>query len=246
MHDMKWRLRFALGLLAASAATYAFHYAIFHDVKHLLKYGLHELAFVPIEVLLVTMVLHGVLERRERRHTLEKMNMVIGTFFVEVGTDILGLLAAFDTDEPALPSRYNPAPGWEDRQYAEATKAVLSVAGGIDATASDLEELNAYLIANRGFLLRMLENPNLLEHDSFTDLLWALIHLAEELRRRQMLTTLPASDLEHLSGDIQRVYAALLAQWLEYLNHLRKRYPYLYSLALRTNPFDPNADPVVG
>jgi len=30
-------------------------------------------------------------------------------------------------------------------------------------------------------LLGLLGNPNLLEHDSFTDLLWAVFHLMEEL-----------------------------------------------------------------
>lgn len=246
MHDKKWRLTFAFSLVAASAAVYMLHYQIFHDLKHLLKYGLHELAFVPLEVLLVSMILHGLLERRERTHKLQKMNMIIGTFFVEMGTDALGMIAAFDTDEPALPGRYNPTPDWTDKEYAQAIKAVRGISSGIDAGSADLEALNGYFAENRDFMMRMLENPNLLEHDTFTDLLWALIHLAEELRRRQMLSDLPASDLEHLSGDIQRVYATLLAQWLEYLNHLRLRYPYLYSLALRTNPFDPNADPVVG
>ena len=243
---MKWRMKFALALLTLSATVYLVHYLIFVDVEHLLKYGLHELAFVPVEVLLVSMILHGLLERREKRATLEKMNMVIGTFFTEMGTETLARIAEFDTDEPALPQRYVPAPSWGDTDYSAAIKAVQSITAGVDAGSQDLDSLNSYFIENRDFMMRLLENPNLLEHDSFTDLLWALVHLAEELRRRQMLTDLPDSDLEHLSGDIRRVYAALLAAWLEYLNHLRGRYPYLYSLALRTNPFDPHADPVVG
>jgi hypothetical protein len=41
------------------------------------------------------------------------------------------------------------------------------------------------------------------------------------------------------------VYELLAAQWLAYMKHLRDNYPYLFSLAIRTNPFDPDASPEV-
>jgi len=53
------------------------------------------------------------------------------------------------------------------------------------------------------FMLSLLENPNLLEHDSFTDLLLAIFHLSEELAARDTLVGLPQSDYEHLAGDIK-------------------------------------------
>jgi hypothetical protein len=55
-----------------------------------------------------------------------------------------------------------------------------------------------FLLEERDFLLRLLENPTLLEHESFTDLLRAVFH-----------------------------------------------HPYLFSLAMRTNPFDRQASPIV-
>jgi hypothetical protein len=33
----------------------------------------------------------------------------------------------------------------------------------------------------------------------------------------------------------------LIMQWLDYMKHLKHDYPYLFSLAMRTNPFDANA-----
>ena len=33
----------------------------------------------------------------------------------------------------------------------------------------------------------------------------------------------------------------LVREWLSYMEHLKSDYPYLFSLAVRTNPFDPNA-----
>ena len=71
-----------------------------------------------------------------------------------------------------------------------------------------------YLLEKRTFFLRLLENPNLLEHETFTELLWAVFHLTDELAARKDLTTLQESDFNHLLGDINRVYAALTRQWL--------------------------------
>ena len=108
-----------------------------------------------------------------------------------------------------------------------------------------MEVLKNFLTGKRSFLLGLLENPNLLEHESFTDLLWAVFHLTEELNSRADTTGLPDTDYEHLSGDIKRAYVLLISEWLSYMKHLKVDYPYLFSLAVRTNPFDPDALPEV-
>ena len=97
------------------------------------------------------------------------------------------------------------------------------------------------LKAKREHLLHLLENPNLLEHESFSELLWAIFHLSEELDHRQDLYQLSNSDYLHLVGDIKRAYLLLIVQWLDYLQHLSDNYAYLFSLAIRTNPFNPEA-----
>ncbi|GEM_PF-6682769 len=43
------------------------------------------------------------------------------------------------------------------------------------------------------------------------------------------------------AGDIERAYALLIREWLSHLDHLKASYPYLFSLAVRTNPFNPTA-----
>jgi hypothetical protein len=91
----------------------------------------------------------------------------------------------------------------------------------------------------------MLENPNLLEHESFTDLLWAVFHVADELRHRDDFAQLPQEDVEHLAGDLFRAYRAAFLEWVAYMKHLKSDYPYLYSLAIRLHPFDPNANATI-
>jgi len=40
---------------------------------------------------------------------------------------------------------------------------------------------------------------------------------------------------------MKRAYHLLILEWLDYMKHLKTNYPYLFSLAVRTNPFDTNA-----
>ena len=100
-------------------------------------------------------------------------------------------------------------------------------------------------VEKREIMLRMLENPTLLEHETFTELLRAVFHLSEELEAREDFSGLPASDLAHLTNDVKRAYAMLASEWLDYAKYLKDSYPYLFSLAMRLNPFDLQSSPLV-
>ncbi|MFC1498347.1 hypothetical protein ACFLS1_07760 [Verrucomicrobiota bacterium] len=67
------------------------------------------------------------------------------------------------------------------------------------------------------------------------------MHLMEELEARDSFKTLPEEDRKHLAGDIQRAYKHIVLVWVSYMQHLKSNYPYLFSLAVRTNPFNPKA-----
>jgi len=79
----------------------------------------------------------------------------------------------------------------------------------------------------------------------FTDLLRAVFHLTEELERREDVSRLPDTDYAHIAGDIKRAYIIIVREWLDYVKYLKEKYPYLFSLAMRTNPFDQTATPFV-
>jgi hypothetical protein len=72
-----------------------------------------------------------------------------------------------------------------------------------------------------------------------------VFHLTEELAVRKDLMTIPDSDLQHLTNDTKRAYTLFIREWLNYMKHLKDDYPYLFSLAVRTNPFNPDAVPEV-
>jgi hypothetical protein len=240
-----WQVKLGAALVALSGLLYGVHYLIFGEAHHIFIYLVGDIAFVPLEVLLVALILHRLLEWHQKRSMLGKLNMVIGAFFSEAGTGVLGRLGRFDPELGELGGRLRAAGGWSRRDFLAARRELAGGERRMDAAGGDLAELKRFLLERRGFLLGLLENPNLLEHESFTEMLWAVFHLTEELAHRRDLSALGENDRLHLAGDLRRAYAALLREWLSYMAHLREDYPYLFSLAVRTNPFDPEARPEV-
>ncbi|MCJ7665571.1 MAG: hypothetical protein MUO59_02400 [Actinobacteria bacterium] len=245
MKKLNWPGVLAISLVVLSIIFYGIHYLIFRDAHHIFIYMLGDIAFVPIEVLLVTLIIHRVLSDREKRAMLKKLNMVIGAFFSEVGLKLISTFANFDHKADGVKKELSQMKNWSSSDFKKASVMMENYDYEIDSSLGDLKGLQAFLSKRRNFLLRLLENPNLLEHETFTELLWAVFHLTEELEYRADLDKLPPSDMVHISGDIKRVYVLLLNHWIDYVMHLKNQYPYLYSLAVRTNPLDGEASPIV-
>ncbi len=185
------------------------------------------------------------INRRDKELRLEKLNMIVGLFFSEIGTRLLKSLSEADPNPGSPAEQLSVSEDWTDRRFQEVSAELSRYSYSIDADRVDLEALRQKLKAKGDLLLRLLENPILLEHESFTELLRAIFHLRDELLNREHVAELPKSDRRHLSGDMERVYRLLVSHWLVYMNYLRKNYPYLFSLAMRTNPFDPRATAVI-
>ena len=245
MKRFNWQILLGLSLIALSALLYLGHYAIFEDAHHIFIYMVGDIAFVPIEVLLVTLIIHQLLNVREKRAMLKKLNMVIGAFFSEVGTQLLKSFYDFDTGAETIREDLIVKKEWSAKDFSHTLKYLKNYHYSVDSKKSDLESLKEFLIGKRDFLLGLLENPNLLEHESFTELLWAVFHLTEELACREDVKQLIDTDYNHISGDMKRAYVLLITEWIAYMKHLKADYPYLFSLAIRTNPFDPHASPAV-
>ena len=238
---LDWQITLGIALILLSIIVYIIHFLIFRDAHHIFIYLIGDIAFVFFDVLLVTLIIHRLLGFREKRSMIKKLNMVIGAFFSEVGTCLLKSFAKFDPDARELANRLIVNNKWSEDKFQKSHRHIKDYTCNLSVDRSDLDGLRIFLVGKRNFLLRLLENPNLLEHESFTNLLWAVFHLTEELASRGDFKHLPESDIEHLAGDIKRAYLRLVAEWLAYMKHLKKDYPYLFSLAMRTNPFDAKA-----
>ena len=244
---MGWKFRVGILLVLVSAVLYVINFAIFHDSHDLFFYISIDTAFVPIEVLLVVLVIEAAINEKEKKIMLEKLNMVIGVFFSEIGTELMANISKFDFESDKIRDKLIVNSTWSEKDFEEAEKVVkdynydLHIKGTDFNSLEFLKETREFLIGKRKFLLALLENPNLLEHETFTDLLRAVFHLLEELEKREDIRKLPESDYKHLSIDTERAYSLIIFEWLQYMEHLMNNYPYLFSLAVRTNPFDSEA-----
>jgi hypothetical protein len=246
MENLSKQIWFGVTLIFLSALTYYIHYLIFHDAHHIFIYMVGDIAFVFIEVLMVSLIIHKLLEERERQNRLEKLNMIIGVFFSEMGTNLLTYFSDLDPDLDTIKNDLIVTSEWSDREFSKVSKRLTTYPYKVEPHKINLEELRCFIVAKRDFMLTMMENPNLMEHETFTELLRSVFHLAEELKFRDAIHDLPDEDLGHIAGDIDRAYRLLVREWIAYMRHLKDNFPYFFSLAMRTNPFDQNASVILG
>ena len=185
------------------------------------------------------------IEKRDEEHRSLKINMISGLFFSEIGDSLLSHFLSLDENREELKNILMISAAWKDDEFKKARIVLKEHKSSIIAQNEDLEPLDRLLDDKKDFLLRLLENPTLLEHGSFTEIIRATFHLREELSSRRKYTSLPAADLKHISGDMERVYRLVLPVWISYMDHLRSHYPYLYSFSVRVNPFKDDHSPVI-
>ncbi|HTY14144.1 MAG TPA: potassium channel family protein [Methanoregulaceae archaeon] len=203
------------------------------------------LAGVGIFLFVFAQAIEAMVSSQESRSRMKKVNMVVGAFFSEAGVPLIRLIRPSIEDKGYLDNEMKIKETWTDQQFRDAGRMIGTHEFIIDIHLVDIAGVHGLLKDRRAFLVQLLQHPALFEHESFTDLLNAVFHLEEELSARDGLGPLPESDYSHLSKDTHRVISLLFVQWLEYLRHLKVNYPYLFSLAVRTNPFDAGASPIV-
>ncbi len=238
---INWQLFLSLVLVALSILFYFIHYLIFRDSHHIFVYLIGDIAFVFIEVLLVTIVLHQLLHFREKKAIINKVNMVVGAFFSELGMDLLEGFYKLDEKAESIAPKLLVTQEWNEKDFDRVEHEISKYIPVIAVNDTILARLKLLLLHKRDFVLRLLENPHMFEHESFTNLILSVSHLIDELSHRKQILYLHQADGEHIKGDIKRAYKNLLLEWLFYMKHLKNNYPYLFSLALRLNPFDKNA-----
>ena len=150
------RFSFALYLAAAflilSGIAYFVHYLIFRDIRHIFIYMIGDLAFLPVEVLLVVIILERVLAHREKQAKLKKLNMVVGTFFIEVGNYLFAdLLKHFD-NQLDISRHLNINENWTKKEFRKAVKFARHLEIDLDCRKMDLGQIKSFLGRTRDFI----------------------------------------------------------------------------------------------
>lgn len=271
MNKVKQKLKVFLGLflLVTTAGTFAFMQlerlsfteALYYNIVTMSTVGygdIHPSSPLSRMVAVLLIVAGGasflgvianatelVILKHDAQNRMRKINMVLGVFYSEVGDRLLGLFSQNDPEAHRLRETLMVTPKWRAEEFCKARKAMSSARLAVDSRRIDLKQLHLFLTEKRKFFAELLENPVLLENESFSETVLALFHLQDELNSRDSFDGLPNTDRQHLTGDMNRAYRHLAGQWLIYLEHLKLQYPYIFSLAVRKNPFNPDASPVV-
>ncbi len=237
LKKIPWQISLGILLIISSFMLYSLHYSIFRDAKHIFIYLIGDLAFLPLEVLIVSIIINQVLNNREKKDKLHKLNMVIGAFFTEIGSELMYRIAQLDSDKSWLQKTFEHEKEWSYLELTRIEKELKSHKCKLEYDGTKIQDLKEFLDSKREFLLNLLSNQNLLDHNRFTSLIWSVFHTTEELLRRKNLTKNSLEDQKHILADIQRGYKLIIIEWVAYLKHLQVDYPYLFKFELRANPF---------
>ena len=244
--QVNWKIKFAIIMFILAVVIFLARFLIFGDGEEIVAYLWKHIGFIPIDILIVALVLEEIMGRKEHEAILEKIDMLMGTFFSEIGNDLINELSKVNQNK-AKTEDLKAIRSWDEKDYDNKLKELKNnpVDFRADVPTEEREEflnnIHNILVNKREFLLNLINNPNLLEKDEFSSLLLALLHLDEELARRGEFEDIKVADFNHLNGDMKRVYSKLVYEWIYYLKYLNKHYPYMISLAIRTNPFDSEA-----
>ena len=244
---LSWKVKFSIVMILLIIIIYGSNYLVLGDGEHIISYVWTHLGFIPVDILLVAFLLDEIIEKKEKEAMLEKLDMLMSTFFSEVGNELISQLSTvnkYKTNTENLKSIKD----WDEKDFdnklAELKSSTVDFSAQVAPEDREefLENLRTLLVSKREFIINLINNPNLLEKDEFTGLINAILHLDEELEHRKDLALVNDADFGHLNGDMQRVYDKLIHEWVYYLKYLYKHYPYMIALIIRTNPFDENAE----
>lgn len=215
-------------LIALSSIMFFIHYLIFGQALNTAYYSLMNLCFIPINSLVVTIMLEKLIDYRAKKDRIEKINMLVGIFFTEVGGKLMHLI--IDSDKDAK----NYITNFEDLNKIK--KCLYEYNYKVDMNYIDLCAIKNILVEHNNLFVTLISNESILQHQIFTDLLMSVIHLRDEIIFMEKDKE-SGFNTNHLENDVIRVYKNISIQWIFYLEYLSKSYPFLYNNAIRVNPF---------
>jgi len=153
MRYFKKDIKLVVALLVLSVVFYVLNYALFRRGEDILFYFIEDVAFLFVQVLLVTLIIQSILDRRDKTARLEKMNMVIGAFFSEAGTSLLALFSEWGPGRANLEDALKVGQAWTAKDFAKALRWLDDYSYELAFQKADWPKLRELLLSRREFLL---------------------------------------------------------------------------------------------
>jgi len=177
------------------------------------------------------------INREERKKLDRKIHILLGLLFSEIGNKLLGIIQRHDSDINKTKEIFDFGKHYNPKAYRRMLKEINSRKICYKTEDCNFKEMYELISSNKEFLMRMLENPMLLEGEILTELIRNIFHLYEEFTYRLQINDLCKVDIEHLNHDVVKVYKGLLGSWVLYMEYLHTNYPVLHKFNRTEGPF---------
>ena len=119
---LSWQMKLALYLIALSIFLHTTYYLIFGDSQGIFSGSLAKIAFLPFQVVVITLIIQELLQQRSKRKKLKKLNLIIGAFFSEVGTTLLTYFSDFDPKLDDVRKDLIVTDDWAEKEFSRVNK----------------------------------------------------------------------------------------------------------------------------
>ena len=113
---LSWKVKFSIVMVLLIIIIYGSNYLVLGDAEHIISYVWTHLGFIPVDILLVAFLLDEIIEKKEKEAMLEKLDMLMSTFFSEVGNDLISQLSSVNK-YTANTENLKLIKNWDDKDY---------------------------------------------------------------------------------------------------------------------------------
>ena len=224
-------------LLCTSVVLYVLHYLVFRDLHHIGIFFLHELAGMPLEVILVSLFFDKLIEKTHEEENKSKLSIIETLFFNESGGNMLRYLSSFDPNFRQLSDVLAVRMDWKSVDYQAARLHLKDYPFQLDVEKVDFFGLHYHLDERHAYYRNILENPALTQSNEFTELVMKIYLMWEELDCRTDLYNLDLHEKHYLGELLTEIYEELVVYWLDNAhNHSIHNRPRLHRV-IETSPF---------
>lgn len=227
-----------LPIVAITVCFYAIYYLLLHNKDDIITSIMDNIISVPFNVLITGILFDYILNRKTRKIEEEKIDMVIGIFYTEVGNELLKMMTKADECIELVRSDLLATYDWEEENYENAIKILDQMDYCVDIDKIDISEMKLLLDKSTPLIIDLLSGNVLKNKIDFTEIVVSVFHLRCEFNERIIQDELEEYEKEHLIDDIEVAYKLLAKRWYQYIYILQKEHPQLFVKALINSPFD--------
>ena len=158
----RWKIKFSLLMVVLIIIIYGSNYLVLGDAEHIISYIWTHLGFIPVDILVVAFLLDEIIERKEKEAMLEKLDMLMSTFFSEVGNEMINQLSHANKYK-ASTENLKSIKNWDEKDYDLKLEELKNTSIDFQADISPenreefLENLRNLLVDKREFIINLIK-----------------------------------------------------------------------------------------